>query len=156
MSKNTLSVPTRNAIPSKRRMVRCPVAAASGIVASRRARPTLLRIMIDRRLCLSTQTPATRLNNRKGAVTAAFRIPSCAGVPWRTSTAVNGIASSLNCAPKLEMVSEDQSLKKLGWRHKEDCFWTSFVLLLKSAFARYHHDLLGTIKLAVLTVRCAY
>ena len=127
MSKKTLNVPTRNATPSNRMMLKCPVAAARGIVARRIARPILLVIRKDRRRCLSIQTPAIRLKSRKGAVMAAFRIPSWRAVPRSRRTAVSGIASSLNCAPKLEMVSDDQSLRKLACRQRLCCGMTSDV-----------------------------
>lgn len=48
----------------------------------------------------------------------AFRKPSWDGLACRSRTAVKGMASSVNWAPKEEMVSEVQSRRKLGCRQR--------------------------------------
>src|SRR5437879_12241231 len=112
MSKNACSVPTRKLTMYRRFMLRPPRIVAAGIVASSRALPRLLKIMVLFLRFLSTHTPTNNPKRGNARRERAPRIPICDASAPSVVTATQGIASSENWLPKNEIESADQNLRK--------------------------------------------
>src|SRR3989454_11327931 len=112
MSKNACSVPTRKITMYRRFRLRPPRTVAAGIVASSRALPRLLKIMVLFLRFLSTHTPTNNPKRGNARRERAPRIPIYKAFAPSVVAATQGIASAENWLPKNEIESADQNLRK--------------------------------------------
>jgi len=103
-SKKAVSTPTQNPATYSCSMCRAPSSAMQGTLPRRSARPRSAATNNGRRRRRSTNAPAGRLNNRKGADWAAVKIPSSSGEARSTRIAVSGRARRVISAPSNEIV----------------------------------------------------